>query len=632
MVLIKRLHIFLLKSFLPLFAMTFFIVLFIVLMQFLWRYIDDLVGKGLELHVLGELFFYAAVSMVPTALPLAVLLASLMTFGNLGEKFELTAMKAAGVSLLRTMSPLIVFISLVAVGAFFFQNKVLPKAQVKMWTLLFSVKQKSPELEIPEGVFYDRIPGFNLFIKDKDRNTGILHDVMIYDISKGYDKGTILLADSARLAFAGSGAYLYLHLWQGEQFDNLSDQQSPGQNAPFRRETFDDKQILIPFDNGFNRLDEQSMRKQYVGKDIAELQHTIDSVRQRVDSVGDVNSAFLLTRDYGGVKRAARENGRRPLPYRAVRMPADAPHIDSLLASAPAAKQEMIMGQALRKAELGKADAQFKIEMMKEDMSTIRRHQIELMKKFTLSVACLLFFFIGAPLGAIIRKGGLGTPLVISVLIFIVYYIIDNSGYKLARDGKWPVWEGMWISTCVLTPLGVYVTWKAMNDSAVFNPDAWRMLFNRITGRRVTRKVDFKEVIINDIDLSQARAMVSEALTEASAFTKRYRRPQLFFTYWMRGMDMAAVSSLGKELDAMAAYLSDCRDKAVVNKLLDLPVIGSQWVYRPATRKWQSLAAMALFPLSVPVWIVGMLRQRRLLASMKQTQTTCSALLGLLEG
>ena len=192
--------------------MTFFIVLFIVLMQFLWRYIDDLVGKGLEMHILGELFFYAAVSLVPTALPLAILLASLMTFGNLGEKFELTAMKAAGVSLLRTMAPLIVLISGISVGAFFFQNNVLPKAQVKMWTLLFSMKQKSPELEIPEGVFYDQIPGFNLYVKEKDKKAGTLKHMMIYDVRNGYDKSTILRADSARLAFTKGMRYLYLHM------------------------------------------------------------------------------------------------------------------------------------------------------------------------------------------------------------------------------------------------------------------------------------------------------------------------------------------------------------------------------------------------------------------------------------
>ncbi len=313
-------------------------------------------------------------------------------------------------------------------------------------------------------------------------------------------------------------------------------------------------------------------------------------------------------------------------------MPGSVPHIDSLMSAAPRGKQEMILGQALRKAELNKADAQFKIEMMKEDMSTIRRHQIELMKKFTLSVACLLFFFIGAPLGAIIRKGGLGTPLVISVLIFIVYYIIDNSGYKLARDGKWPVWEGMWISTFILTPLGIYVTWKAMNDSAVFNPDAWRLLFNRITGRQLTRRIDFKEVIINDIDLSEALRLVKELADEAEGFSLRYGgRPQLFFSYWLRGMDTTAVSRIGGELDKAADYLSDSRDKAVVNKLLDLPVVRAQWVYRPATRMWQSVAAMMLFPVSIPVWIIGIIRQKRLLASMKLTQSTCKSLAYLLE-
>lgn len=234
----KRLYLFILRSFLPQFAMTFFIVLFIVLMQFLWRYIDDLVGKGLSIDLLGELFFYAAVSMVPMALPLAILLASLMTFGNLGEKSELTAIKASGISLVKTMRPLIIFITMVAVGAFFFQNDILPKAQVKMWTLLFSAKQKSPELEIPEGAFYDQIPGYNIFVKTKNKDSGMLHDVMIYDVSKGGDNATILLADSARLAFTPDMRYLYLHMMQGEQFENLREQKMSDRNVPFRRETF----------------------------------------------------------------------------------------------------------------------------------------------------------------------------------------------------------------------------------------------------------------------------------------------------------------------------------------------------------------------------------------------------------
>lgn len=616
---VKRLHIFILKTFLPLFAMTFFIVLFIVLMQFLWKYIDDLVGKGLSMEVLGELFFYAAVTLVPMALPLAILLASLMTFGNLGEKFELTAMKAAGISLLRVMAPLIILISGVAVGAFYFQNDVLPKAQVKMWTLLFSMKQKSPELEIPEGVFYDQIPGYNIFVQSKNKETGILRQPMIYDVSKGYDKGTILRADSAQLAFTKDMKHLYLHLWNGEQFDNLQNQNTSGQNVPFRRETFKDKELLIQFDAGFNRLSEEGMKKQYVGKDMAELRHTIDSVQQRVDSAGNMYASYLRRLPYGGVKVELDSATHAPLPYKAVAMPSGPLDLDSMLRQVPASKQEMILAQATAKAKTQVADAQFKIQTMKDDLTSIRRHEIELMKKFTLSVACLIFFFIGAPLGAIIRKGGLGTPLVISVILFIIYYIIDNTGYKMARDGHWPVVEGMWISTVILAPLGIYVTWKAMNDSAVFNPDAYRNLLSKLLGVKQTRKVEYKEVIINDISQPRAMAMVAGVKDRADQLLAMRRRPQFFFRYWFTGLPVHAVQALGESIDDTVEYLTDCRDKAVVQQLFDYPVINALWIYRPARKLWQSILAMLLFPLSIPVWLVGAWKQTRLLKEVKAT-------------
>ncbi|MDE7236457.1 MAG: LptF/LptG family permease, partial [Paramuribaculum sp.] len=277
------------RSFVPLFVMTFFICLFIVLMQFLWKSIDDLVGKGLTFDVIAELFFYAALSMIPMALPLSILLASLMTFGNLGENFELTAIKASGVSLLKAMRPLIALIIAISIGAFFFQNDVLPIAQTKMWTLLFSVRQKSPEVEIPEGVFYDQIPGFNLYVESKNRDTGTLYDVMIYDMSSGFDNARVILADSGKLMSAADKVHLYLTLWKGEQFENLSDQQAVkgAGSVPYRRESFDFKEILLSFDANFNRMDEEGMRNQYVGKNIRELQATIDSVTHRIDSIGD---------------------------------------------------------------------------------------------------------------------------------------------------------------------------------------------------------------------------------------------------------------------------------------------------------------------------------------------------------
>lgn len=616
---VKRLHIFLLKSFLPLFAMTFFIVLFIVLMQFLWRYIDDLVGKGLSMEVLGELFFYAAVTLVPMALPLAILLASLMTFGNLGEKFELTAMKAAGISLLRTMMPLIILISGVAVGAFYFQNDVLPRAQVKMWTLLFSMKQKSPELEIPEGVFYDQIPGFNIFVESKNKSTGILRKPMIYDVSKGYDQGTILRADSAQLAFTKDMRHLYLHLWRGEQFDNLSNQNTSGQNVPFRREVFAEKEILIPFDANFNRLDEQGMRKQYVGKNITELRQTIDSVQQRIDSAGNEYAKYLKCMPYAGVQAEIDPQTKSIKPYKPVKLASGPLDIDSLITAAPETKRTLIMEQAQNKARAQLGDVQFKIETMKDDYTSVRRHEIELMKKFTLSVACLIFFFIGAPLGAIIRKGGLGTPLVISVILFIIYYIIDNTGYKMARDGHWPVWEGMWISTSILAPLGIYVTWKAMNDSAVFNPDAYRHLLSKLLGVKQSRKVEFKEVIIKDISIEKATGMLNELSAQTEAFLQKYNRPQWFIPYWFKGMPSNDIQATATHLDNTVDYLTDCRNKAVVNKLLDYPVMSSMWIYRPARRTWQSWLATVILPISIPVWFIGIYKQKHLIDEMKTT-------------
>ena len=206
--------------------MTFFISLFIVMMQFLWKYIDDMVGKGLDIAVIGELFFYAALTMVPLSLPLSILLASLMVFGNLGEHFELTAMKASGVSLIKVMSPLIALIMMVSVCAFFFQNNVLPKAQVKMWTLLFSMRQKSPELDIPEGAFYDQIQGYNLYVKKKNPETGMLYNVMIYDVSKGYGHASVMVADSGKLSFTEDKKYLFLQLYSGESFEDLKEDRS----------------------------------------------------------------------------------------------------------------------------------------------------------------------------------------------------------------------------------------------------------------------------------------------------------------------------------------------------------------------------------------------------------------------
>ena len=561
---IKRLDTFMLQRFLPLLLMTFFIVLFIVLMQFLFRMIDDLVGKGLGFDVLGELFFYAALTMVPTALPLAVLLASLMVFGNLGEKLELTAMKAAGISLFRIMRPLIILMAIIAVGAFFFQNYVLPVAQSKMWTLTFSVRQKTPEVEIPEKSFYDEIPGMNLYIDHKNPDTGMLYGMIIYDMSQGTENSRVILADSGKFSFTEDKTRLFLHLHSGEMFENLSNNSAMGVGTsgymPFRREEFSDKQVYFTFDANFNRMDESGIRSQYVGQNVSQLRHSMDSLSRRVDSIGNVYAGELVSKPYvGSASRVIKTDtaGHRTFPRRSPSaMVKEAVHrmepvdVDSVFNAPSIAFAKTYVSQAISDAKRSRQEFEYRSLMLTEQAKLMRRHDIEMQRKFTLSFAVLVFFFIGAPLGAIIKKGGLGTPLVISVFLFIIYYIFDNTGYKMARDGKMEVWEGMWLSTVALLPLGVFFTMKAVDDSAVFNADAYRLFFSRLIGRRPKRALEMKEVIMTEVAPERARDMLLAFRDDLS--TKRPR-------------------ALREPLNALVDYLSNSTDKMVINLLNNYP-------------------------------------------------------------
>lgn len=612
---IKRMDIFILQSFLPLFLMTFCICLFIVLMQFLWRYIDELVGKGLGVDVIGELFFYAALTMIPMALPLAILLASLMTFGNLGEQFELTAMKASGISLLRTMAPLIVLMVMIATGAFFFQNDVLPVAQTKMWTLLYSMRQKSPELEIPEGVFYDQIPGYNLFVQEKNRETGVLYEVMIYDVSKGFENSSIILADSGKMSITPDKTHLFLRLWNGESFENLKDAGASNmRNVPYRRESFDIKEIMLKFDTNFNRMDEEGMRRQYVGKNMAELQATIDSVGARVDSLGNDYGTALREYPYLGLRNyQTRTDSGQTVRVRRPDVALQKPvNVDSLLRGSTSGMRLNYLNQGLAKAQRMRQEYEYKSLAMADDMKSLRRHAIELQKKFTLSFACIIFFFIGAPLGAIIRKGGLGAPLVISVFLFIFYYIIDNTGYKLARDGKWEVWQGMWLSAAVLLPLGIFFTYKAVNDSAVFNKDAYLNLFRKFFGVSEVRHVEMKELVMEEVNPTDAVGRLEALKQEVATYLHDNKARQSYADYWLRGYDRDSLHRLRDTIEADVDYLSNSREKMVILKLMDMPILRSLWFQQPSTKKWLSWTMMLLFPVGLPVWFYGRKTQARL--------------------
>lgn len=467
----KRIDLYMLRNFLGLFVLTFIICCFILLMQFLWMHVKDLVGKGVELKILAEFFVYAVASMVPLALPLAILLASLISFGNIGEKFELTAMKSAGISLFRIMRSLTVAIALVSVGAFFFSNNILPISQTKLWALMFSMRQKSPELDIPKGEFYEGLQGYQIYVRDKNRETGMLYDMKMYNYSDGFQNAQVLVADSALLRTTADKQNVILELYSGECFQNIKPEQQMDQDnntVPYQRELFGKKILLINYSTALNRYDDDVLNDQHVSKNAGKLIQSIDSVHVLEEKRAEEQSLEMVEEHY-----LAREqhHGRQLLTVPAEKMAAY--DIDKLYNKLPMHKRLRATEVALDHAKQQRDKIRYNAVVLDDHRNYIRRHQIELYRKFTLAFACLIFFFIGAPLGAIIRKGGLGAPIVISVILFIVYYIIDNTGYKMAREALWPCWAGMWLSSFVLLPIGVFLTYKAATDSSLFNPEAW---------------------------------------------------------------------------------------------------------------------------------------------------------------
>ncbi len=490
---IKRLYTFIYQTFIPVFIMTFGICLFIFIIQFLWQYIADLVGKGLDTSVILELFFYLSLSLVPRVLPLAILLASLMTFGNLGERLELLAIKASGVSLLKIMRPMIILVVGLSVGCFYFQNNLNPKFTVKVASLLRSIKMKSPELDIPEGAFYN-LSGYSIYVKHKDQETRMLHDVIIYDTSNGGVKNmSVDVCDSAYMEFAESKDYLTITMHNGQRFQNLKDEVGRSNQItdsatfiPYMRENFTRKEVVIPFEDEFERIEESRYDDTHIAKNMAQLQYSVDSMSLNLDSLNRI--------DRENVARQSFVAHRRAQPYvDSIAKIKEEPSVvvtpplifdfDSVFNTFAQAQKADVLSTASSEArsQSGSHLMYYHIDMPKPILQKrIRDHNIAWFRMFTLPFACLVFFFIGAPLGSIIRKGGLGVPVIISVMLFIFYYIIDNIGYKMARDGVWEVWEGMWLSSAVLFPLGVFLTYKSTKESALFAPEKYKHFFRKV--------------------------------------------------------------------------------------------------------------------------------------------------------
>ena len=626
---IKKLDIFIAKQFLLLFAGTFFICQFVLMMQFLWRYVEDLIGKGLSLTVMAQFFWYMGLMLLPEALPLAVLLSSLITFGNLGESSELTAIKAAGISLMQTMRSLIVITLIITGISFYFQNVVAPEANKSFGQLLLSMKQKSPELEIPEGIFYDGLPNSNIYVQKKDLETGMLYGIMIYRQNGSFDDHAIILADSGRLQSTEEKKHLLLTLYSGEWFENMRSQDIAGSaSVPYRRETFGTKRIVLDFDGDFNLADVSGIAASAKAKSIRKIYHDLDSIREFNDSVAH---SFYRDAQYGTFRKPQID---RKDSLKAVALAAkEETDFDSIFIKLKPEEKQSIMKQATENARNTQMDMEIKSEYSRMLNRNERLHSLEALGKITLALSCIIFFFIGAPLGAIIRKGGLGVPVIVSVIVFIVFYIFNNTGFRMAREDEWTVWFGRWLGTMVLSPIAIFFTYKANNDSLVFNIDLYKTIAMRMLGLRVKRNITRKEVIIEDPHYEQDREQLIRLNGEIDAYIhehKLLRWPNPIKVFFRPGDDHD-IARINEELEATVEDLSYTKDKVILSELNNIPIIATHAHTRPFVRKWLNIITGLILPLGI-FFYCRMLRFRlRLHRDLKNLRQASDAIVKRIE-
>ncbi len=620
---IKKLDWFIIKSFVQLLMGTFFICLFIFIMQMLWKSVDEFVGKGLDFTVLAQFFSLCSVAVVAEALPLAILLASLMTFGNFGERLELLAMKAAGIPLIRIMMPIMAVCIIMGGVSFYFQNVVSPYAQMKLYTILYSIKQTSPEVEIPEGVFYDQIEGYNLFVQKKDKETGMLYKVMIYDMSAGFENANILVADSGKITTTPDDKHLILQLFTGEQFSNIVDQGVNKKNVPYRRETFRKKVAVIPIDGGFDMKDGSFLKANAKSQNMLELEESIESLTHYTDSIGRNNwrgamrTTFNIRTEYTSQDTTFMErNNLFSL------------NTDSVYNTATSLNKKLWKKAHLTKIKQLKTDYEIKNSIIHGLDKDLNKHKITWWDKITLSLACVIFFFIGAPLGAIVRKGGLGYPVLISVAIFILYYLLNTSAYKMAREGEWHIWVGSWLSTLVLAPMGILFTYQSNKDSAIFNTDAYKAFFMSLFGIREKRNVTLKEVVIDDPDYNNDYKILEEIHQEAREYKKRNKLKKLpsigsvFFT-----TDDNKLLSLNEKLESTIEEMGNSRNKKVIQLLNLFPILAPEGIKSPFTIKWLNILSLVIFPIGIIIYVRAVRFRFRLLKDLVTVEQNSKTLM-----
>ena len=471
----KRLHKFVLKSFIGPFLMTFFICVFILLMQFLWKYIDELVGKGLEWIVVAELLAYASLALVPMAFPLAMLLASIMTFGNLGENYELVAMKASGISLFRIMRPIFLVAILLTIFAFYFSNNILPKTNLKFGAVMLSVKKQKPEMVINEGVFTNAITNYSIKVERKSRTSSMMYDIMIYDHTEQNGNLSVTVADSGSMKISDDKKFMIMTLFNGETSTDEDSGNRRNERHEFRRNWFNKQVITVPLEGfDFERTNEDMLRSTYRMMNLTQLEQSEDSLyldyEKRVrDLLVVMNYNDVL--DLSSIALSIKNDSiRRYEPFVGKEQDLSVDYYNDMDLFA----KTDVLTRALSFARSNKQHINQNVADLYGKKKSVNRYTMEKHKKFTWPLACLIFFFIGAPLGAIIRKGGLGMPVVVSIFMFIAYYMVTISGEKFAREDMWLMFNGMWFSTFMFLPLGVFLSYKAANDSGIMNIETYQ--------------------------------------------------------------------------------------------------------------------------------------------------------------
>ena len=693
----KRLHRLVIASFLGPFVMTFFIVLFLLLMQFLWRYIDELVGKGLEFKIIGELMLYAASSLVPLALPLAILLSSLMTFGNMGEFYELTAMKSSGISLRRIMLPLIVLVILISGGAFFFANNVLPVTNLKMKSLLYDVRNQQPGVQIAEGVFYNGIANYSIRVNRKDPNTDMMYDIKIYDHSSRKGNVVVIVADSGRMKMTADRRNLVVTLWNGYKYEEIDEKKRKKERRfPHEMDKFGEQRIIIEM-SGFElmRSDESIFRNSYSMLNLNQLNRAVDSLQAGLDLRSRQFYNTIIRNNYFRMNSRNNMNFNRPVYYSQDQPPSatsyntNAPvlgnrslpgnqinparrfdparvpaavkkprviNIDSIKAATPLIKvhnfdslynsykteqKHNIVRTALNYTSMDQYLVVSVAANLKFDMRYLRRHEIEWHRKFTLSLACLIFLFIGAPLGAIIRKGGLGMPTVISTLLFILYYIMSLTGEKFVRESVISAFNGMWLSSWILIVAGIFLTYEATNDSAILNFDSYINWVRDRLGLRKSVLLDRKAHLTGKFEIINIpRKELQDDFTSIGQQAIRCR-VQLRKEITALSLARKIISNKGfTNLIEFGVHYNSLIDRIILSqwfripyfnkRLTEFPFLNGRLTNNNLSRPIVKWGSLILFPIWIVIFTITFVKVQRMKRSLQLVHELAMGMVNLL--